>query len=292
MLFTKNGFWEGYKLMTFNNEIYIKIATDLIHDIFYSNISSRGRISSIRQYTEILFRKCLDLDADVFVTVGDHTLLRRLTTYSNDNSLVTSALQTIKNLGNKYTHTQFTGEVGEDDQDKAFDALLDVSAYMFVDYFSKYPFGENNEIMSYFSYLPPIIRYKTLNNLYAIDSSNIDIIDKLSLAILKSQGKQEALNWIIDNKDNLNSVSPINCGKSALTDHYCSQYFEVTMFDVCLNKILSVDKMLSQQGLTYKNFEEAISYFQDHGKINGATIEIQDFNDLMELLYIGRKAVS
>ena len=40
--------------MNFNNSDYINITTDLIYDIFYSDISSRGRISSIRQYSEIL----------------------------------------------------------------------------------------------------------------------------------------------------------------------------------------------------------------------------------------------
>ncbi|ENQ0442691.1 DUF4145 domain-containing protein [Listeria monocytogenes] len=144
--------------MTFKNENYVELSTDLIHDIFYSNISSRGRIASIRQYTEILFRKCLDLDEEQSVMLGKKELIKQLKEISNNDPLVINALETIRTLGNNYTHTQYTGKVDVNDEEKAFDALLDVSAYIFVDYFTKYKFGKNNKVLTYFSYLPPSLR--------------------------------------------------------------------------------------------------------------------------------------
>lgn len=45
----------------FNNEVYQPLATDLIGDTFYlENRSNTGKISSIRQYTEIIVRRILN----------------------------------------------------------------------------------------------------------------------------------------------------------------------------------------------------------------------------------------
>ena len=104
--------------MNFNNNDYINISTDLIHDIFYSNISSRGRISSIRQYSEILIRKILDINPKKQVTVGDITIVKSLKKKSNNNKLIVDALKNIQTLGNKYTHTQVTEIVSEETEKK------------------------------------------------------------------------------------------------------------------------------------------------------------------------------
>ena len=141
-------------------------------DPFYSNISSRGRISSIRQYSEILIRKILDINPKKQITVGDITIVKSLKKKSNNNKLIVDALKNIQTLGNKYTHTQVTEIVSDENREKAFDALLDISAFLFVDYFSKYGFEKTPEVKSYFSLLPPELRYKVLNNLYEMDSSN------------------------------------------------------------------------------------------------------------------------
>lgn len=267
--------------MNFNNEQYKNISEDLIHDIFYSNISARGSISSIRQYTEILIRKILDKKEKDRVTVGDCNIIKALKTKSNNNSLITESIMKIKKLGNKYTHTNFTGCVSEEDKDEAFDALLDVSAFLFVDYFSMYKFGTNNLVMSQFSLLPPIIRYRVLSNLYNTDSSNIYIIDKLCLAILKSKGPDEAFNWIEINKYALENIS--------LDNEKSFQMFEMTMYDSCLDKIQKLGDSILVHGTMYETFEEAICEFHKHGKIEGNTPEIDEFNNVMELIYLGRR---
>lgn len=261
--------------MNFNNSNYINISTDLIYDIFYSNISSRGRISSIRQYSEILIRKILDIKPNEQVTVGNKDIVNSLKSKSNNNQLIIAALKKIQKLGNRYTHTQFTGIVSDIDRETAFDALLDISAFLFVDYFSKYEFEKNPQVMTYFSYLPPELRYKVLNNLYEMDSSNIAIIDKLCLSIIKYKGEYEAYTWLQVHENEFKKIP---------------SYIDATFYDTCLDKIKKLSAHFAIHGVMYETFEDAILYFQAHGKIQGNAPEIVEFNDIMELLYIGRRA--
>lgn len=266
--------------MVFKNDDYTELTADLIHDIFYSNASSRNKMASIRQYTEILFRKILDLDKNQAVMLGDRILQGELKKKSNENSLIMNGIETIRLLGNKYTHTKYVGSVTFSDEEKAFDALLDVSAYLFVDYFSKYKFGDNNHIQSCFSILPPIIRYKVLNNLYYVDKTNVSIIDKLVLSILKAHGQEQAFEWIDIHCDELQSIV------------IESPFGNDTMYNVAFNKIRAVGEVISNNGSMYKTFEEAFSHFQQYGNVPGRTYEVKEFNDLMELLYMGRKSAT
>ena len=47
-------------MVHFNNDEYQTLASDLIGDIFYTSTSYRGKISTLRQYAEIIVRKILD----------------------------------------------------------------------------------------------------------------------------------------------------------------------------------------------------------------------------------------
>ena len=264
--------------MNFNNSDYINITTDLIYDIFYSDISSRGRISSIRQYSEILIRKILDIKPNDRVTVGNKAIVNSLKSKSNDNQLIITALNKIQTLGNRYIHTQFTGIVSNTDQITAFDALLDISAFLFVDYFSKYEFEKTPEVMNYFSYLPPELRYKVLNNLYEMDSSNIAIIDKLCISILKFKGEAAAYTWLKIHESELKNIPSMP-----------EELQNSTIYDTCSDKIKILSAYFASHDVIYKTFEEAILYYREFGKIQGNTPEIVEFNDIMELLYIGRR---
>lgn len=273
--------------MNFNNSDYINISTDLIYDIFYSDISSRGRISSIRQYSEILIRKILDIKPNDQVTVGNKAIVNSLKSKSNNNQLIIAALNKIRTLGNRYTHTQFTGIVSNIDRITAFDALLDISAFLFVDYFSKYEFEKNPQVMNYFSYLPPELRYKALNSLYEMDSSNIAIIDKLCLSIVKYKGENEAYTWLQEHE---NEFKKIPDDMLPFLKFMPAELQNRTIYDTCLDKIEKLSAHFAIHGIMYETFEDAILYFQSHGKIQGNSPEIIEFNDIMELLYIGRRA--
>lgn len=276
--------------MNFNNSNYINISTDLIYDIFYSNISSRGRISSIRQYSEILIRKILDIKPNDQVTVGNKVIVNSLKSKSNNNQLIIAALEKIQKLGNRYTHTQFTGIVSDIDRETAFDALLDISAFLFVDYFSKYEFEKNPQVMTYFSYLPPELRYKVLNNLYEMDSSNIAIIDKLCLSIIKYKGEYEAYTWLQVHENEFKKIPSYTDAMLPVLKFMPAELQNRTIYDTCLDKIEKLSAHFAIHGVMYETFEDAILYFQDHGKIQGNAPEIVEFNDIMELLYIGRRA--
>ena len=276
--------------MNFNNSDYINITTDLIYDIFYSDISSRGRISSIRQYSEILIRKILDINPNDFVTIGNHAIVNSLKSKSNNNQLIIAALNKIRILGNRYTHTYFTGVVSDEDKETAFDALLDISAFLFVDYFSKYKFEKNPQIMTYFSYLPPELRYKALNNLYEMDSSNIAIIDKLCLSIIKFKGGNEAYTWLQEHENEFKKIPFYVDDMLPFLKFMPAELQNRTIYDTCFDKIEKLSAHFAINGIMYETFEDAILYFQSHGKIQSNSPEIVEFNDIMELLYIGRRA--
>lgn len=82
------------------------------------------------------------------------------------------------------------------------DAVIDLLSVLLINYFDKYKFGSNKRVMSSFSILPPIMRFKVLSFLYEKDSQNIDVIDKLVLSILKSYGKDKAVAWVEERKIN------------------------------------------------------------------------------------------
>lgn len=43
---------------------------DLIGDIFYTDTSFRGKISTVRQYAEVIVRKILDMVPNEYMTLG------------------------------------------------------------------------------------------------------------------------------------------------------------------------------------------------------------------------------
>lgn len=61
-------------MIHFNNEEYQILASDLIGDIFYTSTSYRGKISTLRQYAEIIVRKILDIAPEKEITLGDEEI--------------------------------------------------------------------------------------------------------------------------------------------------------------------------------------------------------------------------
>lgn len=69
---------EEYRMTYFNNEEYQTLVSDLIGDIFYTSTSYRGKISTLRQYAEIIVRKILDIDPKREITLGDEEIRKRI----------------------------------------------------------------------------------------------------------------------------------------------------------------------------------------------------------------------
>lgn len=280
----------------FNNEVYRVLVNDLINDAFYlDGASRRGTISKIRQYAEVIVRKILDIPKKTKVTLGDKRIISRIE--EKNSPLLSNAVKVINKIGSKCTHSQLTREITENDVKDAIDNLFNLYAYLLIEYFEKYEFGRNLEVVCHFSILPPIIRYLTLEALYNKYPENIMIIDKLSLALLKAFDKEVAIEWVEERKEKLQDTSSVT--KNAEKDIIEKAGEEVgriiistapNMYDLCIERINLVANDIDKNGKSYNDFESAIDYFREYGTISGETSEIKEFNSIMEFLYLGRKS--
>lgn len=286
-------------MANFENVAYSELVAELLNDAIYlKDRSKRGIISTVRQYSEVVIRRILDLAQDDHVTLGKSEIVSALKVKSNDSELLMQAVENIRVIGNKCTHTQSLGPVTEDDIDSVFESLFDVYAYLFVDFFTKHKFGKNSAIMSSFSILPPVIRYKALKSLYESDCNNISIIDKYSLSILKAIGVDEAKSWVLERKDELLKVPAYtkegieeirsNLGSAAANEYMRNA---PNMFDCCMDRLCEVAAIISKNGLFYNDFESAMELFKSKGVVQGDSVEIVSFNDLMQFVYLGRRPV-
>jgi len=283
--------------MRFRNDAYTDLVNDLILDAFYVDRSNRGKIASIRQYAEIVIRKILDLPESEMVTLGNRVIVQQLEQVSGNNQLLMRSVDKVRLAGNKCTHTQETGQITEEDVRDCVDNLFNIYACIFVLYFQKYKFGSNNEVISAFSILPPIIRYLALNELYNQNSDNLSVIDKLSLVLLKAFNKEQAIEWVESRKEKLNNMLPyteeeIENIRNIYGDYVAQQTIDNapdSMFVLCMSRINEVDQIIKRNGLLYNNFEQAKELYLDKGILDGDAEEIREFNSIMEFLYLGRK---
>lgn len=284
----------------FNNEVYTALVDDLINDAFYSQDSSaRGKIATIRQYSEVIIRKILNLSNQDFVTLGNRNIIQQLTEISDNNQLLLNSLEVIKNDGNDCTHTQKTGIVTDDDLNRCIDSLFNLYAYLFISYFEKYEFGKNNEILGAFSLLPPIIRFITLEFLHQKYKNNIAIIDKLALAMLKAFDKKSTLIWIEEEKEYLQGLNTVTEYAYQEIKKRDGEYIAdlivenspKNMYILTKDKINEASERIEKNGKLYDNFENALNFYKEKGHIIGLTAEIKKFNSIMEFVYLGRKYI-
>jgi len=266
-------------MSNFNNDQYLYLAQDVIGDVFYVETSYRGKIKTLRQYAEIIIRKILDIDPDAEMTVGGKkNYLKKVKHYD----FLETAVDRLHTKGNATTHTQYRGDVTEDEFKDAVDNIFDLLAYLLISYFSKYTFGTRNDIVHVFSLLPPIIRYKVLNYLYEKDPTNVMIIDKLVLATLKAFDKETATEWVESRQAELSELKIEHATPIGIV-------LKENMYNLCAEKINLVGQSISEKGVLYSDFESALPYYKEHGFLEGNDEETIMFNDIMEFLYLGRK---
>lgn len=281
----------------FNNKAYSLLVEDLLNDSFYVEAGTpRGKIAKIRQYTEVIVRKFLDLSDKENVTLGNGKILSEIKKQSDSNPLLINSLKKINSIGSKCTHTQTLRQITEEDLESCIQNLFNLYAYLFVSYFNKYRFGINNNILSSFSILPPIIRYIALKNLFEEDVENVAIIDRLSLAMVKAFDENRAKSWLDDQKEvlsNMSSYTPEAAldlkeqAGEAIAQMFISQ--APNMYDCCVEKVMTISQEIQRDGPLYYDFEGALPYYKDHGIVEGESVEVSEFNDLMEFVYLGRK---
>lgn len=262
-------------MSNFRDEDYVYILGDCLHDIFYVDSSYRGKIAQMRVLSEIIVRKLIDFNPDDQLTIGDKEVLKtvKALTYGDHFKKCILAVKNDTNdyyAANSCSHSKVRAQITKDDYSKIYDHLLDLISCLFIQFFSKHPFGTNTKIVSCFSLLPPIIRYKVLNYLYANDSNNIILIDKLVLVTLKEFGPEKAAQWVENNKSHLITIPTI-----AFDNMY--QY--------------SLQTISTNLKATYKTMEEAKAFFNHNKKafVEDSEEEVREFAKLMEFFYTGRK---
>ena len=282
-------------MSNFNNFEYQCLVTDLIGDAFYTETSFRGKISIIRQYAEVIVRKILDIEPSKQLTLGQNEVRKKIKSLPNHEYLE-AAIDVIRDKGNLSTHTQYLDNLSLEDFEKIIDSLFNMLSFPLINYFEKYKFGSRNDVMSSFSLLPPIIRYKVLMFLYQKDPNNISVIDKLVLSIMKAFNVSEASKWVEEKKDTLIKAKSIS--EEVFAEISKKQGTEIAlailnsapnMYQLCREKISQVGNIIESNGRLYSDFESALPYYKSRGIITHDDSEGKEFNDIMDFLYLGRK---
>lgn len=243
-------------------------------------------------------RKILDINPNKKITIGATEISKKLDALSNSEFLK-EALENIRKDGNKFTHTEYLEEVTSDEFDKIVDKLLDMLSFMLINYFETYEFGSRNDVLWSFSLLPPILRYKVLIFLYSKYPDNIYVVDKLALAIVKAFNREEAIRWIEEEKNNLINLDVMpDKVSNEIAENKGIEFTELirfnspykNMYELCIDKIIKIGNEIDSKGHLYIDFESALPYYKQYGIIDGDSEEIKEFNDIMNFLYLGRRA--
>lgn len=283
-------------MSNFNNNEYQSLVTDIIGDTFYKDTSLSGKISFVRKYAEVIIRKILDISPSQAVTLGASNIQKKLKTLPN-HDFIETAVETIRGKGNQSIHTQHLESFVSEDFDNVIDALFDMLSFLLINYFEKYEFGTRNDVLSSFSLLPPIIRYKVLMFLYKKHPDNISVIDKLVLATVKAFSVDEAIEWVEREKDTLvqmgtvteKAYNEIAEKESVAFAEMIRRSSPANMYLLCRMKISQVGNMINNRGVLYSDFESALPYYKSKGILIGDDLETKEFNDIMNFLYLGRK---
>lgn len=239
----------------------------------------------------------LDIPQDKSMMLGQKSVKSGLENLFGDNEFLMSSIETIRNSGNDYTHTQVVSSVSDDEVKEAIDSLFNLYAGFFILYFKDNKFGARDDIVNVFSILPPIIRYIVLNALYSMDPENLMVIDKLALVLLKAFDKEDALKWIEDRKETLESMLPytqeaVNGMREQHGDWGAEKFIKnapKNMYVLCLERIENVSRIIKSKGLLYNNFEQAKQLYLDKGTLESTEEEVSRFNSIMQFVYLGRK---
>ncbi|MDE7317249.1 MAG: hypothetical protein K2N12_05925 [Helicobacter sp.] len=277
----------------FDNSEYTYLISELLHNAHYIKRSNRDKIRELGAYAEILVRKLLDIGNDYPITLGQiewEYNKKKQTPAGNklhglDDGLRKKLFETIKRIAplrNEASHTQHTEKFSDEEVAEVEDAILDLYALIFIQYFmdNKVSLESHSKAISGFSLLPPIIRYKTWKYLFERDKNNIQVVSKLYLSIIKSYGREAALEWLDENAETIRAI-PVEKIRLGQYDN---------MYDLLLNELDNPDVLKNEGGKMYKDFEEAIKFYEAYKEsIQDNSEEIKKFCSLMEFVYIGRK---
>lgn len=295
------------KKLNFINDEYNEIIGDLLGDALYAMNSNRGKIMSIRSYTEVVVRKIIDYNPDKKIMLGDICKKGSDAYEYASKKLSDVNLKRLRHLvtlltenGNKAVHTKERSPFSDEQLNKTIDVLYELLSFLFIDYFQKNIIDStiSPQILEDFSLLPPEIRYKSLIYVYENNYRNVYIADKLCLASLKYLGKKDTLKWLEKEKYILqkqeypdDSFKEELRKKGPLTAELVISMLPKNAYELCLEKIGPVSAQIEDNGLLYKEFEEAKAFYLNNKKQHPMTSELISLHDLMDFVYIGRKVI-
>lgn len=315
--------------MNFNDREYSDIIGDLIKDAFYTDSSNRGKIAKIRQYSEILLRNILNIGSDKKIMLGELSkwlsednkkmAIQKLGTQidwpeEHLRKYMVDVIEPIRILGNDATHTEYVKNFSVQEIQQVTQCLFKLYSCLFIKFFEKYPpsiYSESSNYNGYlFSYLPPIIRFNTYKYLYEYDRTNIAVVNKLCLSIIKTFDKEAAYKWLEKNKALINKI-PYPSKQEILKylrlaiievkqkdgslEHYFGKYslkFEEfnSIYDLLKDKINDKNTAINESGKMYSNFEQAkIYYIMNESNKIYETDECNEMNSLIYFTFMGRK---
>jgi hypothetical protein len=300
---------------TFSNSHYSVLISNLLNDTQYIEISNMGKLAGLRKHAEVLVRKILDIGNSQKLMLGqirknsdNKAVMRAMNNLGGELSEeIIKIINNINPLGRDGTHTQHTEEFSNEEVEGVEDAILDLYALMFIRYFQNIRISLYSEpqVLSMFSLLPPVIRYKTWNYLFEKDRNNIQVVNKLCLSIIKLFDKETAYQWLEENREIIKAIPYPNAKEIEKYNkinsfeiapgvyHVCvSLDFEQyeNIYDLLYAKISDRKTSINESGKMYKNFEEAIEHYNREIKNYSKTLD-KEFYDLMDFVYIGRRSV-
>lgn len=283
------------RMSKYNDAEYQSMIEIIFHDSFYADVSFDTKIEKIRKYTEIIIRRLLRYDPDKFLTLGHENTIRQLDNKGFIEPFFRNSLEIINSYGSDRIHTQKRVPADKKEFDEVMESLFNLYGYLFYKYFEKYKFGNNLNIVSQFSLLPPIIRHITLEQLFALDQNNSIVIEKFVLVKIKAFDYENAENWLESNSEYLKSIQPngFNEQKRKLEERFGQQVADNiilssgdNMYDILKNEIKPMKGTIIYP--QYKDFESALLHYHEKGILPGNSKEIKEFNSLMDFVYMGR----
>lgn len=279
----------------YNDAEYQSMIDIIFHDSFYADVSFDTKIEQIRKYTEIIIRRLLRYDPDKFLTLGHENTIRQLDNKGFTEPFFRNSLEKINSIGSHRTHTQKREPAEKSEYDEVLESLFNLYGYLFYKFFEKFKFGNNLYIVSSFSLLPPIIRHITLEQLFVLDQNNTIVLEKLVLSKLKAFDYENADKWLESNSELLKSIQPngFKEQKRKLEEIFGEQRAKEiiasagdNMYVILKNKIGPMKGSIIYP--QYKDFETALFYYHEKGIVPGNSKEINEFNSLMDFVYMGR----
>lgn len=302
-------------MINFDNREYAILMSNLLHDTRYVEISNMGKVAGIRKHAEVLVRKILNIGSDSSLMLGEVRINSRNSAIkSGMDSLGTDLsdrliqiVNVINPIGRDGTHTQHIDDFTYEEVGKIEDALLDLYALIFIKYFLDYQIDIyfSPLVLHEFSFLPPIIRYKTWNYLYEKDKNNIQIVNKLCLSIIKTYNKETAYDWLEANSEEIKMIpyptaaekeKYIKLGGVEVAPGMYQVSLDFDRFDniysLLYQKISDARTSVNESGKMYSDFEEAVKYYTDFRDLDivDYSDEVNEFHSLMEFVFMGRKS--